>query len=207
MSRFLRATLGGVRRSTSRGLFRRAFDLFLAVVILGLLALLAARLDRVETLRPAGVAIVNDGDTITIAGEKIRLRGIDAPEYSQTCLRAGIKYACGREAREALRKLIGAKPVACAGWQRDRYGRLLGDCKAGSTDLNRSLVEQGWAVAFGGFEAEELAAQRAGRGLWAGEFERPRQWRETHGSMVEDDHGRLGTLWGWITGIFGLGGA
>ena len=205
MSRFWRA--GGVRRPASRGAFRRAFDVFLAVVILGLLVLLAARLDRVEPRRPAGAAVVNDGDTITIAGEKIRLRGIDAPEYSQTCMRAGIKYACGREARETLRKLIGGQAVTCAGWQRDRYGRLLGDCKAGTTDLNRALVEQGWAVAFGSYEAEELAAQRAGRGLWAGEFDRPRQWRDSHGSMAEDDHGRLGAVWSWISGIFGLGGA
>lgn len=202
MSRFLRA--GGVRRSAPRGPFRCAFDVFLAVVILGLLALLAARLDRVETLRPAGAAAVNDGDTITIAGEKIRLRGIDAPEYSQTCLRAGMKYACGREAREALRKLIGAKPVACTGWQRDRYGRLLGECSAGSTDLNRSLVEQGRAVAFGGFEAEELAARRAGRGLWAGEFERPRHWRDTHGSMTEDEHDWLDVIWNWLRMTFGI---
>lgn len=205
MSRFWRA--GGVRRSAPRGAFRRAFDVFLAVVILGLLALLAARLDRVETLRPAGSAVVNDGDTITIAGEKIRLRGIDAPEYSQTCMRAGIKYACGREAREALRKLIGGQPVVCAGWQRDRYGRLLGACKAGSTDLNRALVEQGWAVAFGSYETEEWSARQAGKGLWVGDFDRPRQWRDSHGSMAEDDHGRLRAVWGWITEIFGLGGA
>ena len=205
MSRFWRATSGGVRRSAPRrGIFRRAFDVFLAVVILGLLALLAARLDRVETRRPAGAAVVNDGDTITIAGEKIRLRGIDAPEYSQTCMRAGIKYACGREAREALRKLIGGQPVACAGWQRDRYGRLLGECQAGQTDLNRSLVEQGWAVAFGGYETEEDSARRAGRGLWAGDFDRPRQWRDTHGSMAEDDHGRLGAAWNWLRTVLGL---
>jgi endonuclease YncB( thermonuclease family) len=201
MSRFWRA--GGVRRSAPRGALRRAFDVFLAVVILGLLVLLAARLDRVDMKRPVGAAVVNDGDTITIAGEKIRLRGIDAPEYSQTCMRASIKYACGREARETLRKLIGGQPVTCAGWQRDRYGRLLGDCKAGPTDLNRSLVEQGWAVAFGGFEAEEDAARRAGKGLWAGEFDRPRQWRDTHGSMAEGEHGGLGAVWGWLREIWG----
>jgi endonuclease YncB( thermonuclease family) len=205
MSRMWRAPPARARPpARPRGFLRRAFDLFLAVVILGLLALLAARLDRAATLRMAGAAVVNDGDTLTIAGERIRLRGIDAPEYAQTCSRSGAKYACGREAREALRQMIGANSVACSGWQRDRYGRLLGDCTAGPTDLNRSLVEDGWAVAFGGYEAEETSARKAGRGLWAGEFDRPRQWRDTHGSMAEDDHGRLNGLSAWLRMIFEL---
>ncbi|MDQ6437865.1 thermonuclease family protein [Mesorhizobium sp. LHD-90] len=193
------------RARPPRSFARKALDLSLAVVILGLIALLAARLDRVETRRMAGSAIVNDGDTITIAGEKIRLRGIDAPEYSQTCRRGGKDYACGREAREALRRLIGGQAVSCAGWQRDRFGRLLGECKAGSTDLNRALVAEGWAVAFGGFEIEEFSARKAGRGLWAGEFDRPRQWRDSHGSMAEDEHDWLDAAWNWLRASFGFG--
>ena len=151
---------------------RRFFDIFLAILVLGLLALVAARLDRVD-MRLTGKVAVNDGDTVTIQGERIRLRGVDAPEFNQSCTIDGRRYACGRKAREALKTLIGGRPVACSGWQRDRYDRLLAICMAGSTELNRALVEQGWAVAFGDFEAEELAARQAGRGLWAGEFERP----------------------------------
>ena len=37
----------------------------------------------------AGPARVIDGDTIDIAGERIRLHGIDAPESGQTCHRDG----------------------------------------------------------------------------------------------------------------------
>ncbi|WP_342587162.1 thermonuclease family protein [Kumtagia ephedrae] len=184
---------------------RRFFDLLLAVAILGLLALLAARLDRVETRRLSGAVVVNDGDTITVGTEKIRLRGIDAPEFTQSCMRDGKSYPCGRQARQRLRTLIGNQPVACSGWQRDKFGRLLGTCSAGSTELNRTLVEEGWAVAFGDFEDEELSARRAGRGLWAGEFDRPRHWRDTHGSMAEVDHDRLGALWNWLRQIFHLG--
>ncbi|PSJ59977.1 nuclease [Mesorhizobium ephedrae] len=205
MSRSWPARARRPRPRARRSLLRRFFDLLLAVAILGLLALLAARLDRVETRRLSGAVVVNDGDTITVGTEKIRLRGIDAPEFTQSCMRDGKSYPCGRQARQRLRTLIGNQPVACSGWQRDKFGRLLGTCSAGSTELNRTLVEEGWAVAFGDFEDEELSARRAGRGLWAGEFDRPRHWRDTHGSMAEVDHDRLGALWNWLRQIFHLG--
>lgn len=201
MSRSWPARTGQAPR---RSRWRKVFDLLLAALILGLLALLVGRLDRVETRRLAGAVVVNDGDTITVAGERIRLRGIDAPEFTQTCTANGKAYACGRKAREALRTLIGNRPVACDGWQRDRFGRLLAICTAGSTELNRALVQEGWAVAFGDFDAEEFSARRAGRGLWAGEFERPRQWRDNHGSLAEVDHDRFGALWNWLREILAL---
>ncbi|CCV13710.1 hypothetical protein MESS4_590073 [Mesorhizobium sp. STM 4661] len=98
-------------------------DYGLTVIALGLLILLAARLDRIETRKTEGAAIVNDGDTITLGTERIRMRGIDAPEYSQICRRDGADYPCGKLARQSLVRLISGKPVSCTGWQRDRYGR------------------------------------------------------------------------------------
>ncbi|TIX10042.1 MAG: thermonuclease family protein, partial [Mesorhizobium sp.] len=141
-----------------RSLWRRLFDYCLTIVLLGLLILLAARLDRFETREAAGAAIVNDGDSITLGATRIRMRGIDAPEYQQTCRRGGADYACGKLARQSLVQLIGGRPVSCSGWQQDRFGRLLGDCKAGGVDLNRAQVEAGWAVAYGDFETEEDGA-------------------------------------------------
>ena len=52
----------------------------------------------------SGTALIVDGDTITISGNKIRLSGIDTPEKNQTCRRAGITWRCGYEATETLRK-------------------------------------------------------------------------------------------------------
>ena len=37
-----------------------------------------------------------DGDTIEIAGQRIRLHGIDAPEAKQTCEWPGKTIPCGR---------------------------------------------------------------------------------------------------------------
>src|SRR3954471_10871881 len=124
---------------------RRFLDYALAAAILGLLILVAARIDRVATRYVAGNAEINDGDTITLEGQRIRLSGIDAPEYNQTCEKGGATYPCGRAAREALVRLAGGGAIDCAGWERDRYDRLLAVCRSGGIDLNRRLVEDGWA--------------------------------------------------------------
>ncbi|MBZ9885973.1 thermonuclease family protein [Mesorhizobium sp. CA10] len=130
--------------SPPRSHWRKLLDYGLAILLLGLLILVAARLDRFERRQEQGTAIVNDGDSITLGAERIRMRGIDAPEYQQTCQKAGADYPCGKLARQSLVRLIAGRPVVCSGWRRDRYGRLLGDCKAGDTDLNQTQVQAGW---------------------------------------------------------------
>ncbi|GLQ77331.1 nuclease [Mesorhizobium huakuii] len=186
-----------------RSLWRKLLDYGLAIIILGLLILLAARLDRVETRQTQGAAIINDGDSITLGTERVRLRGIDAPEYTQTCRKNGADYACGTLARQSLVRLIAGRPVTCSGWQRDRYGRLLGDCRAGGTDLNRTQVEAGWAVAFGDFESEEATARAAKVGIWAGTFDQPQDWRDSHhGEVVERKHGTLASIGDAVREIF-----
>jgi endonuclease YncB( thermonuclease family) len=182
------------RPGVPRSGWRKLWDWVLTFVILGLLILLSARLDRTETRSLEGRVTVNDGDSITLGVERIRLRGIDAPEFDQTCRRGAADYPCGRRARESLSALIGGRPVTCSGWQRDKYDRLLAQCTAGGRDLNRSQVEAGWAIAYGGYEAEEGAARGKGAGLWAGSFDRPRDWREMHGGMAESEHAVPGIL-------------
>ncbi|MDX8447376.1 thermonuclease family protein [Mesorhizobium captivum] len=178
-----------------RSLWRRLLDYGLTAVVLGLFILVAARLDRFETRKEQGAAIVNDGDSLTLGTERIRMRGIDAPEYTQTCRKEGADYPCGRLARQSLVRLIANRPVSCRGWQRDRYGRLLGACKAGDTDLNRAQVQAGWAVAFGDFETEEATARVAKVGIWAGSFEEPQDWRDSHHDQpAERKHGTLASL-------------
>lgn len=46
----------------------------------------------------SGRATVIDGDTLEVAGVRVRLWGIDAPESRQTCLRAEPPYPCGQRA-------------------------------------------------------------------------------------------------------------
>lgn len=190
------------RRTAYR--WRRIADLAVAVAVLAILAFAAARglpTGPVETL--SGTMRAADGDSLAHGATRIRLEGIDAPELGQTCRRTGGDYACGREAQQALARLIAGRAVSCRSARRDRYGRLLARCTAGGVEVNRAMVEAGWAVAYGDYDREEGAARRAGRGLWAGAFERPQEWRRVHGGLAEPRHDWLSALFDRLRGLFG----
>lgn len=174
----------------------RLLDLALAAAILAALALVAAREpffdDGDETLH--GVARIGDGDSLTLSGTRIRLEGIDAPELDQQCTRDDVAYPCGHEAKAALQHLIGDAEATCRGGRHDRYGRLLARCTARDIDINRAMVEAGWAVAYGAYGEAQGRARRAGRGLWAGEFEQPQDWRRARSDLRESAHGGFARL-------------
>ena len=128
-----------------------------------------------------GKPVIVDGDSIKIAGERIRLHGIDAPEKRQACHRDEEEYACGTEATVALSALISGQRVACRSVDRDRYGRTVAKCYLGEIDINEQMVRQGWAVAYRKYSMDYVAAEDAARaeksGLWAGQFMLPWEWR------------------------------
>lgn len=157
----------------------RQIDGFIAVlVVLALAAGLAWF--RAEDIVLTGAARIVDGDTLVVAGRRVRLAGLDAPEMDQLCLREGRDYPCGIVARDALRTLLAGREPSCAIEGRDRYGRDLGRCSVAGADLGADLVRRGLAVAYGAYTPEENAARAAGAGLWAGSFTRPDAWRRTH---------------------------
>lgn len=141
----------------------------------------AARTGAPSTL--AGYPGVIDGDTLRLDGRRIRITGIDAPEQNQTCRDAkGLPWACGQAATHRLRALIAGGRVACTATGRDRYGRTLASCATGSGgDLGGAMVREGYAVSYhGGYRLAEAGARLRRRGLWAGDFERPQDWRRMH---------------------------
>ena len=152
-----------------------------AAMITGLLVALAA-LDLALRWNEdvlVGHPRVIDGDSLELAGENIRLAGLDAPERAQRCTDArGHSYGCGTAATDYLTFLIDGAEVTCRGRGRDRYRRLIGVCRANGVDLSVEMIRRGWAVAYlGDLDAVEGEARERGVGLWAGSFERPADWR------------------------------
>lgn len=134
-----------------------------------------------------GIPTVTDGDTLQIRGTKVRLYGVDAPESSQQCRRSGVLYGCGREAAFALADLVRNKNVTCLRKDTDRYGRMVAVCTVGTTEINRWLVEQGHALPYleyGGrvYQDAERQAKAARKGLHAGTFQNPWDYRKNPAS-------------------------
>lgn len=125
---------------------------------------------------------VIDGDTIDVAGERIRLWGIDAPEGAQRCTHDGAAYDCGHNATEALVAILGGLEPTCEPRDRDRYGRTVAVCRARGIDIGAEMVRQGWALDYGryshgAYEHQEREAKAAHRGVWAGQVQPPWEWR------------------------------
>src|SRR5215212_6356801 len=86
-----------------------------------------------------GRAYVTDGDSLSLQGVTIRLKGIDAPELHQTCTLDGRAYGCGETARRALEERIAGRNVQCRIEGRDRYRRSLARCQVDRQDLGAWL--------------------------------------------------------------------
>ncbi len=159
---------------------RRCLPIALAVA-LAPAAALAGMLAFPAHADVSGTARVVDGDTLEIAGERIRLHGIDAPEKDQTCSIDGRAWACGIAAWGELVQITAGKEVACEPRDTDRYGRTVAACSADGTDLGDWLVRKGWAVAYYMYSYEYTRAEHHAKtnrlGLWAGEFVMPWKWR------------------------------
>jgi endonuclease YncB( thermonuclease family) len=176
-------------------------DALLVTALLGLLLLIAARLNRDTDLDVGGPFHVIDGDTLSASGERLRLLGIDAPELDQSCQDGeGRDWRCGLAARKALAQLANGGRLQCKGSARDRYSRLLVTCSRQKPEdrqsINGELVRQGMAVSSGAYHMEETEARMAKRGIWAGTFETPRQWRVDESGLSRPNP--LGAIWDWL---------
>lgn len=124
---------------------------------------------------------VVDGDSLFIDKTEIRLSGIDAPEFHQTCKDAGKKeYPCGLQSYEYLKKLAG-QDTACEKIVTDKYKREVSVCFSNGTNLNQKMVEAGWAVAYTRYTNEYDAAEKQAKankaGIWQGRFMKPEFFR------------------------------
>ncbi|UBF27489.1 thermonuclease family protein [Kovacikia minuta CCNUW1] len=146
------------------------------------------------------VVRVSDGDTIKVQSggrrETIRLCGIDAPEVAHG---RNLGQPFGKEAREKLRSLLASanNQVMVVSVEKDRYGRTVGEVfvKAPTREqpeqerfINYEMVASGMAYEYTRYsgscpnreaiaQAERLA-QSKHLGVWAGNYQRPWDYRK-----------------------------
>lgn len=159
-----------------------------------------------EAVSLTGTPVVIDGDTLRIGDELIEISGIDAPELGQPCGSAAAHFNdqsdgqtetfdCGLVAKNALEKIIeeGNGIITCVSYERDWREHLVGHCEVqyniGSVypwiTLDRHMVATGWAlvqprlngVLISNYSDAEDWAHDGSRGLWAGTFTPPWEWR------------------------------
>jgi endonuclease YncB( thermonuclease family) len=102
------------------------------------------------------------GDTLEVAGTRVRLLGIDAPERGEPG---------AVEATSALLNIIAGREVACTDTGARSHGRIVATCTAGrGGDLAALMVGYGWAAACARFTSayvrHEAAARLRQAGIW-----------------------------------------
>lgn len=95
-----------------------------------------------------GIGHAKDGDSLAVGNREVRLYGIDAPEWDQTCNRDGRNWPCGQVAAEELSRLVTGRDVSCIAVDTDQYHRTVAQCTAGDVDVNRAMVALGYAIAY-----------------------------------------------------------
>ena len=155
----------------------------------------------------AHVVRVIDGDTYVMRSGAttyhLRLLGVDAPEQGQPF---------GPQATDSVARLLApGRVVLVTRAGLDLYGRTLGAvllpvatvaAEGRPVPLDSLLVVRGWAWAFdpnrkvAGRAQQQLAAQRAGRGLWKCSVSAalpPKQWRSFNSEIKR--RYRVGCTW------------
>jgi endonuclease YncB( thermonuclease family) len=126
----------------------------ITVILAGFLAITQAHADAGIT----GNACVVDGDSLAVGGvlkEKwcrggveVRISGIDAPEWNQTCTDAGGKeWTRGQAAKRAVARMVEGKIVVCQERARDSYKRSVAVCLAAAESTSHNAVRSGLPAA------------------------------------------------------------
>lgn len=131
-----------------------------------------------------GKPAVIDARTMEVAGERVRLFGIDTPDPGQPCHLPKADIDCGHISMTALLDLVAASEVVCTPVPGavPVEGTRLARCSADGFDVGANMVYTGWALPVrgdpAGYGAQAETARKRGHGMWKGTFEEPWVWRQ-----------------------------
>ena len=160
-------------------------ELLAMIAVLIAFYLIAKAVRRARRKRPgdtiSGRAHVTDGDGIKVRGYRVRLAGLDVPEWNQPAKhRFGFWFNHGKRVKRALKREVGGKRVEVVVEGFDRYSRVLGTVSCRGQDVGEWLVRSGHAIACFDrrYESAEHEARSERRGMWRYDqaFD-PRDWR------------------------------
>nr|WP_162623888.1 thermonuclease family protein [Paracoccus saliphilus] len=117
-----------------------------------------------DAAQPSGSATVIDSDGLRIDGQIIRIRGIDAPETSQTYAAAdGSAWPRGQTTRSRMSQLVAGREVRWRQTDRDQHGLVLAICEAEGIDVGQVLVTEGLAWAYRRYSSDHPVAENSAR--------------------------------------------
>ncbi|MEJ1157325.1 thermonuclease family protein [Prosthecomicrobium sp. N25] len=118
--------------------------------------------EAVKPVLHSSGATVIDGDTIEVAGERIRISNIDTPEISSpNCPAEQVK---GFAAKRRLAEIARGYPIDIDREGKDRFGRTLARVRIAGNDVGLQLIQEGHALPW----APGAAAKQSRIRAWCG---------------------------------------
>lgn len=131
-------------------------------------------------LRPPYTAI--DATVFDTCDGRVKLADVWPVGRHEVCMGPGaIRFACGLMGRATLQNFIAGRDVVCRPQFRvsstEERPPLVADCSVDGKDLGTHMVEVGFAFPSGEERSDRRraldGARSAGRGVWAGDYDRP----------------------------------
>lgn len=115
------------------------------------------------------------------------LGSVFVPPLSETC---GDKHGCGTWAAFFLTEIIKGRELSCEGNSQDAEGNTIAVCQVENQEINRLMVEMGWALpitADSPYMDAMREAREKGRGLWNERFIPVESWHGLIPGAAEDN--------------------
>lgn len=169
------------------------------MMVVALLSTMVLGVEKYGNLKFETSTVINvvDGDTFDIGnGERVRMYGINAPEYPNGCM--------AEDSKKRLSDLILNKKIKIINKGKDNFGRSLGMIYIDKLSINKVLVTEGLAIYDGKvnpdnkevleMENANNEAKMTSRGLWSSKCSQLNKKCVIKGNFREADNTKVYSL-------------